>query len=84
MKREEKRLGHIKHSCSSTEDKRPILQRSVVIAEDAKFCLHWGLDFEAISQSTNNGANIGASTMTQQVVKNLYLWPERSRLRKGL
>lgn len=84
MKREEKRLGYIKHSWSSIKDIHPIFLRSVVAAEDANFCLHWGLDFDAISQSIQSGANSGASTITQQVVKNLYLWPERSWLRKGL
>ena len=63
---------------------RPIFLRLVVAAEDANFCLQRGLDFDAISQSIQSGANSGASIMTQQVIKNLYLWLERSWLRKGL
>ena len=83
MKREEKRLGYIKYSWSSIKDIHPIFLRSVVAAEDANFCLHRGLDFDAISQPIQSGANSEASTITQQVVKNLYLWPQRSWLRKG-
>ena len=83
MKTEEKRLGYIKYSWSDVEDISPVVLRSVVAAEDANFCLHWGLDFDAIGQAIESGANRGASTITQQVVKNLYLWPERSWLRKG-
>jgi monofunctional glycosyltransferase len=61
---------------------------AVVAAEDQKFAQHFGLDFASIQDSVmeyREGASLrGASTITQQVAKNLYLWPGRSFLRKGL
>ncbi len=54
-------------------------------AEDQKFALHHGFDFESIQKVlSEDGRRRGASTITQQTVKNLYLWPGRSWLRKGL
>ena len=64
------------------------LVRSVVTAEDARICLHngveWGVLREVISEAMEGGATRGGSTITQQVAKNLYLWPSRSYLRKAL
>ncbi len=63
------------------------LALAVVAAEDQKFPVHHGFDFGAIEAaiaSNGNGRLRGASTITQQVAKNLFLWPERSYLRKGL
>lgn len=61
---------------------------AVVAAEDQRFADHFGIDFHAIRLSVaeaGNGGNLrGASTITQQVAKNLYLWPGRSLLRKAL
>ncbi len=61
---------------------------AVVAAEDQKFAEHFGLDFASIQASVmqyrEGGSLRGASTITQQVAKNLYLWPGRSFLRKGL
>src|SRR3546814_5807988 len=55
---------------------------------DQKFPEHWGFDFGAIQAAlTHNGRGgsiRGASTLSQQVSKNLFLWPGRSWLRKGL
>jgi monofunctional glycosyltransferase len=66
----------------------PHLVRAVIAAEDNNFCSHAGCDVEAIEdamQANARGANTrGASTISQQVAKNLFLWPERSWLRKGL
>lgn len=56
---------------------------SVVAAEDANFCRHWGFDTEAIRAAIRSGANRGASTITQQVVKNQFLWHGRSWVRKA-
>lgn len=62
--------------------------QSVVAAEDQKFMEHRGFDLEAMEKAWNNnkkGKRIkGASTITQQTVKNVFLWPSRSYLRKGL
>ncbi len=61
---------------------------AVVAAEDQKFTDHSGFDLDSIKQSVENYAEgeslRGASTISQQVAKNLYLWPGRSFLRKGI
>ena len=66
----------------------PALPRSVVASEDAKFCSHHGVDWDAlrevIDDAEDGEASRGGSTITQQVVKNLFLWPGRSVVRKGL
>jgi monofunctional glycosyltransferase len=66
----------------------PALPRSVVGSEDAKFCSHHGVDWgalrEAIDDAEDGEASGGGSTITQQVVKNLFLWPGRSVVRKAL
>lgn len=61
---------------------------AVVAAEDQKFADHLGFDLEsiqdAVSKYGEGGSQRGASTITQQVAKNLYLWPGRSFVRKGI
>lgn len=61
---------------------------AVVASEDQKFADHLGFDVESIRDSVDEHAEgqslRGASTITQQVAKNLYLWPGRSFLRKGI
>jgi len=61
---------------------------AVVAAEDQRFPQHWGFDFKAIADAleTNHRRSNprGASTISQQVTKNLFLWPGRSWVRKGL
>ncbi|MBK4218043.1 monofunctional biosynthetic peptidoglycan transglycosylase [Paracoccus caeni] len=66
------------------EDIAPVFLRSVVAAEDANFCLHWGFDMAEIRNVVNSGSSRGASTITQQVAKNVYLWQKRSWPRKAL
>ena len=80
---ESRRLGGIEHDWVDWEDIAPEMGRSVVAAEDADFCLHWGFDIKAIREAIDNGANRGASTLSQQVVKNVFLWQGRSWLRKA-
>lgn len=62
--------------------------QAVVASEDQKFLDHHGFDFDAMKKAwegNKNGKNIkGASTITQQTVKNVFLWPDRSYIRKGL
>lgn len=64
------------------------LRRAVVAAEDQKFWTHWGFDLMAIAEALEHNEKSrrvrGASTITQQTAKNLFLWPSRSYLRKGL
>jgi monofunctional biosynthetic peptidoglycan transglycosylase len=66
----------------------PYLPRAVVGAEDAHFCKHHGIDFGALREAINDaqeGEGIrGASTITQQLAKNLFLWQGASVIRKGL
>lgn len=66
----------------------PHLALAVMAAEDQKFPVHWGFDLDSIKQAwrhNQNGKRVrGASTITQQVAKNLFLWSGRSYLRKGL
>jgi monofunctional biosynthetic peptidoglycan transglycosylase len=66
----------------------PALPRTVVGSEDAKFCSHHGIDWDsvrdAIDDMQDGDAARGGSTITQQVAKNLFLWPGRSVVRKAL
>lgn len=66
----------------------PHLIRSVVASEDAKFCNHNGADWEALGtqiEALGEGESPrGASTITMQLAKNLFLWSDRSYVRKGL
>ncbi|MGZ5873236.1 MAG: biosynthetic peptidoglycan transglycosylase [Bradyrhizobium sp.] len=66
----------------------PSLPRSVVASEDAKFCSHHGIDWgalrEVIDDAEEGEVTRGGSTITQQVAKNLFLWPGRSVVRKAL
>jgi monofunctional biosynthetic peptidoglycan transglycosylase len=66
----------------------PPMRLAVVAAEDQKFPRHWGFDFESIADALDHpgkrGRLRGASTISQQVARNLFLWQGRSFLRKGL
>lgn len=69
------------------EDISPHLIRSVVVSEDGRFCEHWGIDLGAIKeaiQRSRESTPRGASTLSMQVVKNVFLWPSKSYLRKAL
>jgi monofunctional glycosyltransferase len=66
------------------EDIAPVMRRSVVAAEDANFCLHWGFDMVEIRKVVASGSSRGASTLTQQTAKNVFLWQGRSWTRKLL
>lgn len=57
---------------------------SAAAAEDARFCRHWGVDLAEVRAAVAAGAARGASTITQQTAKNVFLWHGRSWLRKGL
>lgn len=66
----------------------PNLVRSVIASEDGEFCNHWGFDFKAMQDAwkeAKRGDRLrGASTISQQTAKNVFLWPGRSWIRKGL
>ena len=74
--------GSISYSWINLKDMSESIPLSVVAAEDANFCNHWGFDMKAIRLAIEQGGNRGASTISQQVVKNLLLWHERSWIRK--
>jgi monofunctional glycosyltransferase len=66
----------------------PRLVRAVIAAEDAKFCRHMGFDVQALEKAFEHNARSdrirGGSTISQQTAKNVFLWPARSYVRKGL
>jgi monofunctional biosynthetic peptidoglycan transglycosylase len=66
----------------------PALPRAAIAAEDARFCQHHGFDFQAIQKALKHderrpGRIRGGSTISQQTAKNVFLWPDRSWVRKG-
>ncbi|MBW7922588.1 MAG: monofunctional biosynthetic peptidoglycan transglycosylase [Rubellimicrobium sp.] len=81
---EGRRLGGVAQQWVPMERIAPVMARAVVAAEDANFCTHWGFDLAAIRATLDAGSRRGASTIDQQVVKNVYLWQGRSWLRKAL
>jgi len=66
----------------------PLLAASVIASEDARFCEHDGVDWQALSdvldRAKGGEPSRGASTLTMQTAKNLFLWNGRSFLRKGI
>lgn len=79
----------IHHEWISLEKMPKDMVKAVIASEDAHFLSHNGFDFKAIKQAIehnkkNNKTKRGASTISQQTAKNVFLWPSRSWLRKGL
>lgn len=78
----------LRHDWVALEQISPRLQRAVIASEDQKFLDHYGLDLEAIEKAmahNQRGKRVrGGSTISQQTAKNLFLWPGRSYVRKGL
>jgi monofunctional biosynthetic peptidoglycan transglycosylase len=66
----------------------PILPRTVIASEDGRFCVHHGIDLAELKEAWVEADDLsevrGGSTITQQVAKNLFLWPGRSVVRKAL
>lgn len=81
------RAVRLKHDWVSFGEISPHLQLAVVCAEDQDFLEHEGFDFEAIEKAykynKNHKRKRGASTISQQTAKNVFLWPSRSWMRKG-
>ena len=73
---------------TSYEDISPNLVRAVIASEDARFCSHHGFDWQAIEKAWSRNQTSkrikGGSTISQQTAKNVFLWPDRTYLRKGL
>ena len=77
------------HHWVSLDNISPSLSRAVMASEDARFLEHHGFDFKAIEQAAMRNIKYpekrkhGASTISQQTAKNVFLWPGRSWVRKG-
>lgn len=84
MLSERLRLGHLDQQWMPMAKIAPVMARSVVAAEDANFCRHWGFDLAAIRAAAETGGERGGSTITQQVVKNVFLWQGHSWPRKAV
>lgn len=80
--------GTVHHQWVRWDDISPHLPIAAVAAEDQKFPGHFGFDFDSIAdameEKRRGGRLRGASTISQQVAKNLYLWPGQNLVRKGL
>lgn len=81
------RHGQLRREWVPIERIAPALQRAVIVSEDSRFCSHHGIDWRAVDKAINEKRRSGprgASTITMQVVKNLFLWNGRSWIRKGV
>jgi monofunctional biosynthetic peptidoglycan transglycosylase len=80
--------ARVAHAYVPIERMAPALPLAVIVAEDGRFCSHRGVDWreikELIEEADDLNALRGGSTITQQTAKNLFLWPGRSFVRKGL
>lgn len=85
MLAERARLGGIAREWVPLDSMSAHVGLSAVAAEDANFCAHHGFDLAGIRAALADRERLrGGSTISQQVAKNVFLWPERSWLRKGL
>lgn len=82
------KLVGVDHTWVSIEDIAPSVQKAVLKAEDYKFFDHHGFDWDAIEKAMKynetHKRKKGASTISQQTAKNVFLWPKRDWIRKGL
>jgi monofunctional biosynthetic peptidoglycan transglycosylase len=78
----------VEQSFAPLEAISPVLPRTVLAAEDARFCAHYGIDLVELRDAIEDADDItearGGSTISQQLAKNLFLWPGRSFVRKIL
>mgnify|MGYP000462884030 CR=1 FL=1 len=79
---------NIKHQWLPIEEISLYFPNAVIASEDQQFPTHHGFDIKQIKmvleERKKNGGSRGASTITQQTIKNLFLWPARSFIRKGI
>lgn len=79
---------YVEYQWYSWDEITPYMAMAVIAAEDQNFAIHSGFDIEAIQEAMDEardgGRSRGASTISQQVSKNLFLWGGRSWIRKGL
>ena len=80
--------ARVERSVVPLERMTPALPVTVIAAEDGRFCSHRGVDWKELRERLEDTDDIsaarGVSTITQQTAKNLFLWPGRSFVRKGL
>jgi len=90
MLRDHWRGARVEQQWTPIDQISPNLIRAVISSEDARFCLHWGIDWREFERALRDASrrgldrSRGASTLTMQVAKNLFLWTDRSILRKSL
>ncbi len=79
-------LQPVERTWVSLDDVAQSLVASVIMSEDGKFCSHWGVDWAELGTvlEDSDGPSRGASTISMQAVKNVFLWQARSYLRKAL
>lgn len=84
----EKKWVSVQKDWVSLDEISPHLRKAVIASEDPKFLSHSGFDFEAIAKAIDANkrrkVKMGASTISQQTAKNVFLYPSRTFLRKGL
>lgn len=84
----ERAMAPLEHAWVGWDRIAPAAKIAVIAAEDQRFADHFGFDLAAIEKAREHNERStrirGASTLTQQVAKNLFLWPGRSWVRKGL
>jgi len=78
----------IHHSWVPLSEMSKYMPVAVIASEDQRFMTHHGFDYDAIEKAAihnmkKNGKKLGASTISQQTAKNVFLWPGRSWIRKG-
>lgn len=85
---QEDQAAELRHRWVSLDSISPHLQLAVIASEDQRFLEHHGFDLQAIKQAMENNSSgkrlRGGSTISQQTAKNVFLWPSRSWIRKGL
>lgn len=78
----------IKHDSVPIKKTSPNLQRAVIASEDGRFCMHHGIDFGAVQDAVEDyeerGRLRGASTISMQVARNVFLWTGGGAVRKAL
>jgi monofunctional biosynthetic peptidoglycan transglycosylase len=80
--------AHVERKWVRLEAVAPALPLSVIVAEDSRFCSHFGVDWRELGEALDEADELadmrGGSTISQQTAKNLFLWPGRSLIRKAL
>jgi monofunctional glycosyltransferase len=77
-------LKSVERQVVPIEEISPNLRLMVIASEDGQFCRHNGVDWDQVRIVIETGARRGASTISMQTAKNVFLWPQRSYVRKAL